>query len=342
MLKAILFDMGGVIIDSAPMQTKAFQEPMKEYASYPAVPYVTSLIKDLYDNSIKLAIASSSPMSEIEQTARQLSIADYFSQYVSGMDLKNPKPAPDIFLKAAQMLGVDSSECIVIEDTENGVKAAKAALMTCVGYYNPHSGKQDLGHADIVVEGFDEIDTAFLQQVYERDHNLPLTISTTDDLILRELTIDDAKSLYPILKDPCVNQYLKPQTDSLDVFLEKHKAYIESAYHFYGYGLWGIFLRSSNELIGQCGIQNSTIDGVVEYELGYLLRPEYQKRGYAYHMAQKAIEYAFESLELPRITAVIAKENQSSIKTALHLGMHYEKDLIHDGHECCLYVINRV
>ena len=68
--------------------------------------------------------------------------------------MERGKPEPDIFLKAAQHFQLPPADCIVIEDSTNGVKAAKAAGMYCVGYYNPNSGKQDLSGADLIVESF--------------------------------------------------------------------------------------------------------------------------------------------------------------------------------------------
>mgnify|MGYP000981129263 CR=1 FL=1 len=73
---------------------------------------------------------------------------------VSGADVRRGKPAPDIFLKAAELCGVDAAAAVVIEDSKNGTLGAKAAGMRCVGYINPHSGNQDLTQADIRISSF--------------------------------------------------------------------------------------------------------------------------------------------------------------------------------------------
>lgn len=148
-------------------------ENLEKVEGYPPVPYVKQLIKNLYENKIKLAIASSSPMSAIQYTAKTQGLTSYFAEYVSGTEIEHSKPAPDIFLKSAKMLDVDPVECLVIEDSEHGVAAAKAAGMTCVGFFNPNSGNQNLSKADIIVEGFEEIDYNYLLQVYQRSHHLP-------------------------------------------------------------------------------------------------------------------------------------------------------------------------
>ena len=65
--------------------------------------------------------------------------------------MKRGKPAPDIFLEASNQLSISPDECIVIEDSGNGVKAAKAAGMECIAFFNKNSGKQDLSKADKII-----------------------------------------------------------------------------------------------------------------------------------------------------------------------------------------------
>ena len=391
MLKAVLFDMDGVIIDSEPLHTKAFQDSMKQFGmdlteeycnqfigrtdrymaevlieefqlqesvdtlleaknskkrqyekeiGYPAVPYVKELIMDLAENHIKLAIASSSPMEAIQETVKSLGLSEYFDQYISGMDLKHSKPAPDIFLKAASSLGVNPRECLVIEDSTHGIAAAKAADMTCIGFYNPNSGNQDLSKADIIIEGFDEINTAFLNEVYQHAHNEPVTIATCDHVILRELTLDDMKTLYEIYQQPDISTYVHG-LDDYETELKKHEAYIKHVYHFYHCGYWGVFERKSNQLIGRCGIQYNEIDHKTELELSYLIDSNYTGNGLGYESANAAIQYAINRLGEKRIVAVIDSENTRSKKLATKLGMIYDKEVTYQNKKCELYVYQK-
>lgn len=312
---------------------------LERMEGYPPVPYVRDLIMNLYQSGIKLAIASSSPMPAIRETAKSQNLTEFFEEYVSGTELVHSKPAPDIFLKSASMLGVDPSECLVIEDSEHGVAAAKAAGMTCVGFYNPNSGNQDLSKADIIVEGFEEIDYNFLLGVYQHSHQLPVTIGTTNHCILRELTLDDIPKLYHIKSLASVNQYLTEPLESLEIELEKHKAYIQNIYHFFGYGYWGVFEKESNTLIGCCGIQNSELEQTTETELGYFLDPIYQGQGYALECAQYVLNYAKSNLNLTRLVAVIHPDNERSKLLACKLGLQQEKNIQHQGTICELYTI---
>ena len=83
----------------------------------------------------------------IVETLETLNLVKYFDAVTSGDEVKNPKPAPDIFLFAAKQLGVPVDECIVIEDSTNGGKATKAAKMPCIWMHNPDSGDQEIPDA---------------------------------------------------------------------------------------------------------------------------------------------------------------------------------------------------
>lgn len=121
-----------------------------------AFPGVVELIKKLSKN-YKLAIASGSSLNEITIILQKLLIRPYFIRVVSGDDVAKSKPHPEIYLNAAKNLGVVPSECVVIEDSINGVKAAKAAGMGCVAVTNSFPRKM-LGEADYVIDSLNEFD----------------------------------------------------------------------------------------------------------------------------------------------------------------------------------------
>jgi len=120
-------------------------------------PNVIPFIQQLTDKKYKLAVASSSQRALVEIGLRKYDLLKYFQAVVCADDVTNPKPDPELFLLAAEQLQVRPAECLVIEDSSAGIKAAKAAGMYCVGYLNAHSGQQDLSAADVVVSDFGEI-----------------------------------------------------------------------------------------------------------------------------------------------------------------------------------------
>ena len=119
---------------------------------------VEDLIKDLYSNGMQLVLASSSANVTIERIFDRFNLHQYFTHIVSGEDFPKSKPHPAIFLKAAELAQTPVENCIVIEDSTNGIQAAKSADIYCVGYDSFHSKLQDYSKADRVIAHFNELD----------------------------------------------------------------------------------------------------------------------------------------------------------------------------------------
>lgn len=209
MIKTVIFDMDGVIVDTEPVHHYAYQQHFKKlnidvspemYASFTGgstkniysrirehfdlnhdienlvnakrdffneafdnkedlylLEGVEDLIKDLYDNGMQLVLASSSANVTINKIFTRFGLHKYFTQIVSGEDFPNSKPHPAIFLKAAELSQTNVENCIVIEDSTNGIKAANAAGIFCVGYDSVNSKLQDYTLADLVISDFNEL-----------------------------------------------------------------------------------------------------------------------------------------------------------------------------------------
>ena len=243
-------------------------------------------------------------------------------------------------LKALEKLGASLENTVIIEDSENGVKAAKECNVTCIGFSSPDAVKpQNLYKADVLIESFDSIDKTFIENTLLRSHGKPITIASTKRLIIRELAVSDIPQIYTIYSDPQVRKYIDNIDDYLDAEMEKQKAYIQKVYSFYGYGLWGVFGKTSKKLIGRCGFENETIDGKDEIMLSYLLDSEHWGYGYALECCEAALRYAKENLDMNRIVVVIDHDNSRSIKTAEKLGFKYEKDVVFNDKDRILFSI---
>jgi HAD superfamily hydrolase (TIGR01509 family) len=118
---------------------------------------VEDLIKDLYDNGMQLVLASSSAKVTINRVFNRFALHKYFTHIVSGEDFPKSKPHPAIFLRAAELANTPVENCIVIEDSTNGIMAAKAAGIYCIGYDSFHSKLQDYSLADVVITDFKEL-----------------------------------------------------------------------------------------------------------------------------------------------------------------------------------------
>ena len=118
---------------------------------------VRALIEDLFQNGIQLIVASSASKVTIDRVFTRFGLHDFFTHIVSGEDFPKSKPHPAIFEHAASLSIAPKENCIVIEDSTNGVKAAKAAGIFCVGYNSEHSKDQNLAEADVVINHFKEL-----------------------------------------------------------------------------------------------------------------------------------------------------------------------------------------
>jgi HAD superfamily hydrolase (TIGR01509 family) len=126
---------------------------------------VEKLIKNLHQNGMQLILASSASKVTIDRVFRRFGLQPYFTHIVSGEDFPKSKPHPAIFEFAASLSIAPKENCIVIEDSTNGVLAAKAAGIYCIGYNSIHSKLQDLSKADSVINHFNELDYTIISEL---------------------------------------------------------------------------------------------------------------------------------------------------------------------------------
>lgn len=128
------------------------------------LPGAVELIKSLRGHGFKMALASSAPLENIRLITGGLGISDYFHTIVTGRDVTEGKPSPQGFLLAAQRLGVEPKNCIVIEDSVAGVAAAKRAGMHCLATTNTHP-RRSLKQADLIVDTLEAVTANHLEQL---------------------------------------------------------------------------------------------------------------------------------------------------------------------------------
>jgi len=126
---------------------------------------VEVLIRDLYDNGMQLVLASSSAKVTIDRIFNRFQLYPYFTHLVSGEDFPQSKPHPAIFEHAAFLAKTPRENCIVIEDSTNGIKAANAAGIYCIGYDSVHSKLQDLSTANQVISSFNVLNFEVIRSI---------------------------------------------------------------------------------------------------------------------------------------------------------------------------------
>ncbi len=149
-------------------QMTALRQAMIKRDGIRVIPHVQEFVKGLSQAGLKLAVASSSSLAEIKVNLAEIGLSEYFSEVVSTEELELSKPAPDVYLAAAERIGIMPENCLGIEDTKNGTGAVRNAGMVCVGFANPAFPKQDLAFADRVVSSFSELDADSLTKIYQK------------------------------------------------------------------------------------------------------------------------------------------------------------------------------
>ena len=224
MLRAVIFDFNGIIVDDEPIHFKLFQKVLGEegitltedayYARYlgfddrgaftagfrdnkrllddakiaelierkavyyqdairnhvSIFPGVTALVSSLVEK-LPLAVASGALRHEIEIILKTAGLLHHFNAIVSAEDVIQGKPAPDIFLKALAALNtehndtpIEAADCVVIEDSKEGIRGARRAGMKCLAVTNSHPAEL-LSEANVVVKSLEEVDLSLLQKI---------------------------------------------------------------------------------------------------------------------------------------------------------------------------------
>jgi beta-phosphoglucomutase len=124
---------------------------------FPAMPGVGTLLQSLAADGISMAVGSSGPPPNVALVLEKLGAAEIFDALVTGEDVTRGKPDPQVFLMAADRLGIPPERCIVVEDAQPGVAAARAAGMRCVGIASAGRSRDDLTEADLVIDSLTEL-----------------------------------------------------------------------------------------------------------------------------------------------------------------------------------------
>ena len=155
-----MFDLDEIPEELVLRKRKKYLELIKQDKDFTLIDGVLDIIKFFHEKGYKLVLASSSSMGNINMTFDRFNLHHYFTGKISGADLPKSKPHPDIFLKASEIADIPRKNCIVIEDSTNGIKAANSANIYAVGFKQKHS-TQDLSKADLIINDFGQLKNEF-------------------------------------------------------------------------------------------------------------------------------------------------------------------------------------
>ena len=144
-------------------------------------------------------------------------------------------------------------------------------------------------------------------------------IIETERLILREMTENDFDAIYAVLADSDIMQHYPYIFDEARVrgWIARNM----ERYRSDGFGLWAVVSKKSGEVIGDCGLTMQPIHGQMLPEIGYHIRADHQRRGYASEAAAACIQYAFERHDFPVVYSYMKYTNAASAAVAMKNGM---------------------
>jgi len=144
-------------------------------------------------------------------------------------------------------------------------------------------------------------------------------------LSLREFQLEDLDALAAILSDREAMRYYPMSFDRAAVadWIQRNR----TRYANDGYGLWAMILKSTCELIGDCGLVRQSVDAVDEIEIGYHVRRDLWNQGYASEAARACRDFGFANLEVDRLISLIRPENIASRRVAEKNGMTVWKEV---------------
>lgn len=161
----------------------------------------------------------------------------------------------------------------------------------------------------------------------------------TERLRLRHFAPGDIAALKAVLGDPiAMRWYPAPfNHDGVTAWIERNI----NRYQREGHGLWAMILKSSGELIGDCGCVMQEVEGKQAVEIAYHVRRDLWGNGYATEAAHACIEFAFNQLGAQRVISMIRPENVNSRRVAEKNGLTCEKVVFWKSYDHCIYARER-
>lgn len=180
------------------------------------------------------------------------------------------------------------------------------------------SNRNDLTFIPYAIEDLSVLTDDYLSMVWHHTKGIPRKIAETNRLMIRELAKQDAAGMEHLCEDPSVSSFFPEYYENRSDLEEYLDQYCKRMYDFLGYGYWGIICKETEELIGIVGFHGGELeDGV---EIGYAIRSDYQRNGYAYEACREVLAYAKKMIDIQKVYAKIDETNEASERLCLKLG----------------------
>lgn len=230
------------------------------------------------------------------------------------------------------------------------IEVAKGILMANLGVADEERNMGILWGTPTVIEDVDLLDDRLLLRVFWRFHDIPWVIAETKRCLIRELALEDLPELMDLYDREGISYCIDENGEKTTGFVEPlfayeeeweyQKNYIKHMYHCFEFGMWLILDKESQTLIGRAGLETREFENGVEMELGYLIHPNWQRKGIATEVCMEIIAYAREFLNCEKLNLLVEKENIPSLALAKKCGFVFLENMLLKGTQMQRYVLH--
>lgn len=273
---------------------------------------------------------SIAPFTYLLQECSQANIMTSFFSATSDENFNN-------FLKQiCKQYHVTKETLLILTDSPTISQYALKSEFVCFGFTISNSHLR-FPHLPLVIEGFDEIDLAYLQREFAHVLHKPALLCTSKRCEIWEIPLEDVPILYHMMECIPYQLFRREPLGTLEEEIEKQRGYIEHIYPIFAHGIWGIYLKETHTLIGRIGITSSMINNEMEYELEYFIGKNFTRQGYATECVHTLLDYIKE-LGIASVCVRIHKDNIASFGVLSHCNYPYYEYPSEHSQIRCFYI----
>lgn len=213
----------------------------------------------------------------------------------------------------------DYGNVLIITDSASNAWEYKSQNFAVLVYLHEGNQEQHFTGNRYFIEGFEDADAIYFTRIYQREMKMPWMIGETERLVIREMAPEDTDALYQLYEDKTVVEFMEDLPANKEEEKEYIADYIDKVYSFFGFGMWIVQLKETGEIIGRVGFQNYEEEDLVE--LGFMIDPKHQHKGYAYEACEAAIRYMREEFPEYQRIARCKAENVRAIELCRRLNI---------------------
>lgn len=278
------------------------------------IDFVRKILKDFKKYKIVCLEYKRLPDCETELVKQLTDYCNETDNFASARDTRLYQVSyPHSLQSVVRSLGYEVKEGIFFTSADNcNEQLLNLGLTTII--YDENLGKNLPYGFDLIVESFEEVETDFLIKLWCHKNGLPCLIVDTERTVIRELGEKDVDEVIKISRQEHIISFVEDGRVSETEQREKLLAYMENVYKFYDFGIWGIFEKKTDILIGVISLDLLKTTENPEYEVGFFIRREKLGLGFGKEALDAVAYYAKNKLEALRLVAVTDKENIEAVK----------------------------